>query len=306
MKLLSSFLLSCCIAIASAQQIPTYKMADLVERFSQKSDTIYVINFWATFCKPCVGEIPHFIKTVNNLHNPKIKLLLVSLDLPSFYPKKIADFATKNHFNTNIAWLDETNADVFCPMIDKSWSGSIPATIFVNAKTGEKKFFEQELDEKSFTKELHLFIAPKKIKTKTDSLSFVSPMVEAEVRDYMTVNGMTICEPSLCVTFQSFDSSVYAIDGGIVDTIANIEDFKALIIENNNQYYTYSNLGNSIVKKGDRVSKNQLLGYAAFDLENKIPTVDLYYNVNNEMIRLQTENFTIRHRECSPEILSLR
>ena len=129
-------------------------MADVVKRFSSKNDTVYIINFWATFCKPCVGEIPNFIKIANKYKNQKVKLLLVSLDLPSFYPKKIAAFATKNNFNTNIVWLDETDADIFCPMIDASWSGSIPATIFVNAATGYKKFFEAELKAAEFEKEL--------------------------------------------------------------------------------------------------------------------------------------------------------
>ena len=91
------------------------------------------------FCKPCVAEIPGFIKIANKYKNQKVKLVLVSVDLPLFYPNKIAAFAKKNNFNTNLAWLSETNADYFCPMIDSSWSGAIPATIIVNVKTGYKK-----------------------------------------------------------------------------------------------------------------------------------------------------------------------
>jgi hypothetical protein len=85
--------------------------------------------------------------------------LLVSVDLPSFYPKRIAAFAAKNNFNASMAWLDETSADYFCPMIDKSWSGAIPATIIVNTKTGYKKFFEAEMKEEDFEKELRKAIA---------------------------------------------------------------------------------------------------------------------------------------------------
>ena len=144
----------CFAIVAAAQQIPKLKMADVVKNFSNKNDTVYVINFWATFCKPCVAEIPGFIKIANKYKNEKVKLLLVSLDLPSFYPKKIASFAAKNNFTTNIAWLDETDADYFCPMIDKAWSGIIPATIMVNTKTGYKKFFEAELNGAEFEREL--------------------------------------------------------------------------------------------------------------------------------------------------------
>ena len=140
----------------SAQSIRKMKMADVVRSFSNGSDTVYVVNFWATFCKPCVGEIPHFISIVKQYEGQKVKLLLVSLDLPSYYPAKIAAFVKKSHFNTNIAWLNETNADIFCPMIDEKWSGAIPATIIINGKKNYKKFFEDEITPAVFEKELKL------------------------------------------------------------------------------------------------------------------------------------------------------
>jgi len=145
--------------VSYCQPIPKMKMADVVKTFSNGSDTVYVVNFWATFCKPCVGEIPSFIDVVKKYQGQKVKLLLVSLDLPNYYPKKIADFVKKNHFNTNIAWLNETNADIFCPMIDKKWSGAIPATIIINGKTGYKKFFEEEMTAEQFENEVKLALA---------------------------------------------------------------------------------------------------------------------------------------------------
>jgi len=144
--------------VSFSQSIPKMKMADVVKSFSNGSDTVYVVNFWATFCKPCVGEIPSFINVVNRYKGQKVKLLLVSLDLPDYYPAKIASFVKQRHFNTNIAWLNETNADIFCPMIDKKWSGAIPATIIVNGKTGYKKFFEDEMTGEQFEKEVKLAI----------------------------------------------------------------------------------------------------------------------------------------------------
>lgn len=135
---------------AGAQNIASVKMADVVKRFSKKSDTIYVVNFWATFCKPCIEEIPYFIKVTDKYKDKKVKLLLVSLDLPAFYPSKIAAFAEKNKYTPEIVWLKETNADIFCPQIDPQWSGAIPATIIVNSKTGKKIFFEEEMKEEKF------------------------------------------------------------------------------------------------------------------------------------------------------------
>jgi len=136
--------------LSQAQSIPKVKMAEVVKYFSKDNDTVYVVNFWATFCKPCVGEIPHFIRLVKQYEKQKVKLLLVSLDLPGYYPAKIAAFVKKFKFDTNIAWLSETNADIFCPMIDQKWSGAIPATIIINNKTGFRKFFEDEINASDF------------------------------------------------------------------------------------------------------------------------------------------------------------
>ena len=152
-----------CISVtmlsAQGQQMPKWKIADVENYIAASKDEVLVINLWATFCKPCVAEIPSFIKIANQYKSEKVKLVLVSLDLPSFYPGKIASFAKKHHFNTNIVWLEETDADYFGPKIDKSWSGSIPATLMINTKTGYRKFYEEELEPEVFEKEILKAIA---------------------------------------------------------------------------------------------------------------------------------------------------
>ena len=134
----------------NAQDIKKWKITDVEQYITESKDEVLVINFWATFCKPCVAEIPFFISTVEKYKSSKVALLLVSLDLPSFYPTKIAAFAKKNNFRASIAWLDETNADYFCPRVDSAWSGSIPATLVINKKTGFRKFAEEEMSQVSF------------------------------------------------------------------------------------------------------------------------------------------------------------
>jgi thiol-disulfide isomerase/thioredoxin len=137
-----------------AQNIPVWKIKDVVKYYSQKTDSIYIINFWATWCKPCVEELPYLQTVSKKYADKKVKLLLVSLDLASFYPDKIISFAKKQNITAGIAWLNETDADYFCNQVDKKWSGSIPATIIVNAATGYKQFYEQQFEEKEFEAEL--------------------------------------------------------------------------------------------------------------------------------------------------------
>ena len=138
---------------SKAQNIPSWKVTKLAD-FIEKSDSILVINFWATFCKPCIEEIPYFEKIVNKYQDKKVKFLMVSMDLKDEYPKGIASFAKKNKYVSQIVWLNETNADYFCPKVDKAWSGGIPATLIINSKTGYRKFFETQLEPEEFEAEL--------------------------------------------------------------------------------------------------------------------------------------------------------
>ena len=144
---------------ANCQDIAKWKMTELESYMSEKTGDILVINFWATFCKPCVAEIPSFIKITDKYKNDQVKLLLVSLDLPSYYPAKIASFAKKHQYKTNIVWLNETDADYFCPKADTSWSGSIPATLMINTKTGYRKFVEGEMSASQFEEALKKVMA---------------------------------------------------------------------------------------------------------------------------------------------------
>ena len=129
---------------SNAQKIEKWKITD-VANLIEKSDSILVINFWATFCVPCIEEIPDLIKYTNLRKNDNVKLYLISLDLPECYPNKIKKFVAKKKFYTNIAWLDETNADYFCPIISEQWSGAIPATLIINRKKKYRKFYEKKL-----------------------------------------------------------------------------------------------------------------------------------------------------------------
>ncbi len=135
---------------AFSQAIPKMKIEEVVKSFTNSSDSVYVVNFWATFCAPCNEEIPYFLKLAEKYKAQKVKLILVSLDLPSYYAVKLPAFIKKHGYKTNHVWLNETNADIFCPAIDEKWSGAIPATVIVKGKTGFKHFFEDQIEEEEF------------------------------------------------------------------------------------------------------------------------------------------------------------
>jgi thiol-disulfide isomerase/thioredoxin len=129
---------------ADSQVIRRWKMNDLLA-YIQNSDSALIINFWATFCGPCIEEIPYFQSIAKKYESKRAKLLLVSLDFDENYPQKIASFAAKHRFTAEIIWLDESRPDEFCPKIDSSWSGAMPATLFSNRTKNYRKFIEEKL-----------------------------------------------------------------------------------------------------------------------------------------------------------------
>ncbi len=140
-------------AMANAQSIPSVKITEL-EKYITTSDSVLVINFWATFCKPCVEEIPYLQSISKKYAGQKVKLLLVSLDVPAAYPARLGTFIKKNQWEASVWWLNETDADYFCPKVDTKWSGSIPATLIVNPSRQYKHFSEQQLSAAEFEQQL--------------------------------------------------------------------------------------------------------------------------------------------------------
>lgn len=152
-KIVWTLILVFAVTLAGAQDIPKWKLADLKAAIAN-ADKPTIFNFWATFCIPCVEEIPYFQELTKKYDSAGVRLVLISLDLSEAYPKQISAFANRHKFKSPIKFLDETNADLFCPAVDTSWSGAIPASLFVNNKTGYRKFYEEQLSRKKLEAEI--------------------------------------------------------------------------------------------------------------------------------------------------------
>ncbi|NOT51159.1 MAG: TlpA family protein disulfide reductase [Chitinophagaceae bacterium] len=137
----------------SAQEIKKVKITE-VEKIIAESKTPLIVNMWATWCVPCVEELPDFIKEAKEHRKDSLQLLLVSLDFKESYPDKMKTFMEKRDLKHPTLWLDELNADYFCPKIDPKWSGAIPATLFINNKTGYRKFVEEQVSHEELKKEI--------------------------------------------------------------------------------------------------------------------------------------------------------
>lgn len=143
-----------------SQQVAKYKIQDVI-RYMDTATVPLVVNFWASWCKPCVEEIPWFEKAVAAYSKDKVRLLLVSLDFEEDYPNGIIAFAKKKGYRSSLAWLDETNADEFCPPIDSTWTGAIPATVFVNKAISYRMFIGHQIPAPRLELELKKLVGEK-------------------------------------------------------------------------------------------------------------------------------------------------
>jgi thiol-disulfide isomerase/thioredoxin len=129
--------------------VQSLTISQLDSLIKENPNELLIINFWATFCKPCVEEIPHFIRVVERNAKRPVRLILVSVDAAAEYPRMIQRFAQKKKWNVPLYWLNETDPNYFCPAVDSSWSGSIPATLFVSStkNKGVRLFWERPISE---------------------------------------------------------------------------------------------------------------------------------------------------------------
>lgn len=130
---------------ALAQEAMVVKFDALQKILNTKSHEIQVINFWATWCAPCVKELP-LLEKINAQKNLNAKITLISLDYAEKLDKVNAFMARKN-IQSEVLLLDEIDYNSWIDKVDKSWSGAIPATLIFNPKTGQRKFVETELKE---------------------------------------------------------------------------------------------------------------------------------------------------------------
>ncbi|MBF4515611.1 redoxin domain-containing protein [Flavobacterium sp. ANB] len=128
---------------AQSQKVKLINVDQLQERIKNGKDSTYVVNFWATWCAPCIKELPNFEKLGAEYKSQKVAVLLVSVDFKSKLASNVVPFVKRKNLKNEVFLLNESNPQEYIDRIDPSWSGSIPATIFI--KNDKRKFIESEL-----------------------------------------------------------------------------------------------------------------------------------------------------------------
>lgn len=137
---------------STSEKIETIGLEQLqAKTMHPENDTLYIVNFWATWCGPCVAELPFFEQAAKDNATKKVKILLISLDFLS-EEAKVAAFIKKKNLQNEVYLLNAGDPNKWINAIDTSWDGAIPTTVFY--KSGKKVFFHEgdlsqaELNEK--------------------------------------------------------------------------------------------------------------------------------------------------------------
>ncbi|QYA26118.1 TlpA family protein disulfide reductase [Gramella sp. MT6] len=118
--------------------IPVYeKFEDFEPILNIQNDTTYVINFWATWCKPCIKELPHFKDLDSIYKDKKMKVVLVSLDFPKDVDTKLVSFVKENQIEDKVVVLLDGKYNDWIDKVSPEWSGAIPATYIFNQDSND-------------------------------------------------------------------------------------------------------------------------------------------------------------------------
>jgi len=150
MRLAGIFCIICLITTGSCGQqsdneqesVKIISLSELTAMYVQDNDTSYVVNFWATWCKPCIEEFPYFEKLSQNYIDKKVKVIMVSLDIPNQIESTLIPFIQDRKISLKIVLLDEPDENSWIPKVNPKWTGSIPATLIEN-KAQNIHFFRE-------------------------------------------------------------------------------------------------------------------------------------------------------------------
>lgn len=141
-------------------QVKLLTLNELEQRIAKGKDTTYVVNFWATWCGPCVEELPYFEKLSTENAKKPFKVILISLDFKSKLKTAVIPFVVKNKIKAEVYVINEIDQQKYIDRIDKNWSGAIPATLILNTAKKVRGFYEQAFTYEQLTKAISTLVKP--------------------------------------------------------------------------------------------------------------------------------------------------
>ena len=136
---LTNSLLILTVFLSKAQSVEVIDTSQLFKIISQPSQKPKIISFWATWCKPCVQEMP-YLEDMNL--SGKADVILISLDFLEDIDTKVAEFVSEHDLTSRVYLLDNIDYNSWIDKVDNSWSGAIPATLIIDSMSRKRKLIE--------------------------------------------------------------------------------------------------------------------------------------------------------------------
>lgn len=138
---------------AASQEISEIDREDLVLLTGKSDDTTYVVNFWATWCSPCLKEIAYFEELHREYRASGVKVALVSLDFPDQLERRLVPFIKEKKITAPVMLMTDLHYNKWINQVDPGWSGAIPATLIYNST--KRVFLEKELTREELFSHVH-------------------------------------------------------------------------------------------------------------------------------------------------------
>lgn len=136
--------------------IPVFDFDALEPLFHKNDDTLYIYNFWATWCVPCIKEMPYFEDVNESYTDRKVRIILVNLDYSEEIESKLIPFMVENDIRSRVVNLDDQDANSWIPKIDPEWDGAIPATLM--KKNHRREFITGSLTHEDLLTKVNKFL----------------------------------------------------------------------------------------------------------------------------------------------------
>jgi thiol-disulfide isomerase/thioredoxin len=115
--------------VSSTGKIPVVNFKQIEPLLHYKNDSVYFVNFWATWCVPCRQELPAIQKVGEKYAGKKFRIILVSLDLPNLLESRLMPFIQSNQIKQEVLVLNDPDQNSWIDKVDPGWTGEIPFTL---------------------------------------------------------------------------------------------------------------------------------------------------------------------------------
>jgi thiol-disulfide isomerase/thioredoxin len=122
------------------REVPVMDFDELQAYLTSQKEKIVVVNFWATWCAPCVEELHYFEYANRDFKDQDVKVILVSLDFRKAMESQLLPFLKRNEIESEVILLSDPRTNTWINRVSPDWSGAIPGTWFI---AGDSAVFDE-------------------------------------------------------------------------------------------------------------------------------------------------------------------